>query len=39
VAEVARVIADALPKRKGDVYTRPEQEEKVVEYLRALSKA
>jgi NAD(P)-dependent dehydrogenase (short-subunit alcohol dehydrogenase family) len=36
---VARVIAEALPKRNGDVYTRPEQEDKVVEYLRGLAKA
>jgi NAD(P)-dependent dehydrogenase (short-subunit alcohol dehydrogenase family) len=39
VAEVARIIADALPKRAGDVYTRPEQGERVLEYLRGLAKA
>jgi NAD(P)-dependent dehydrogenase (short-subunit alcohol dehydrogenase family) len=38
VAEVAKVIADALPKRNGDIYTRPEQAEKILAYLTALAK-
>jgi NAD(P)-dependent dehydrogenase (short-subunit alcohol dehydrogenase family) len=38
-AEVARVIADALPERNGDVYTRPGQAEKVLDYFRNLAKA
>jgi NAD(P)-dependent dehydrogenase (short-subunit alcohol dehydrogenase family) len=37
--EVAKVIADALPQRNGDVYTRPEQAEKILEYLKGLAKA
>jgi NADP-dependent 3-hydroxy acid dehydrogenase YdfG len=37
-AEVARVIADALPSRNGDVYTRPEQPEKVRDYLLGLAR-
>jgi NAD(P)-dependent dehydrogenase (short-subunit alcohol dehydrogenase family) len=39
VHEVARVIADALPERAGDVYTRPGAEQQVAEYLRALAKS
>jgi short-subunit dehydrogenase len=37
--EVARVIADALPTRSGDVYTQPGQSDRVLDYLRGLSNA
>jgi NADP-dependent 3-hydroxy acid dehydrogenase YdfG len=37
--EVAQVIAAALSHRNGDVYTRAEQPEKMLEYFRGLSKS
>ena len=38
VDEVARVIADAIPTRNGDVYTRPEALERVLEFHRTLAR-
>ncbi|HEX4384676.1 MAG TPA: SDR family oxidoreductase [Myxococcales bacterium] len=37
--EVAQVITAALSRRNGDVYTRPEQPEKILGYLNDLSRA
>jgi len=35
--EVARIIADAIPAARGDVYTRPGQLEMAVDHLRKLA--
>ena len=38
-AEVARIIADAIPTARGDVYTRPGLLDAAVEHLRKLAGA
>jgi short-subunit dehydrogenase len=37
--EVAQVITAALSRRNGDVYTRPEQPEKILGYINELSRS
>jgi len=39
VEEVARMVADGMLTSRGDVYTRPEGLDRVIEHLRGLAAA